>query len=225
MKYVPKLLSTTSFAFLYLIVGNNQALSYNNINEKNDKSEVLMIKTNNLLGRKENSFLLAPAQYMETKANNKRFLVEIDKKMKKMRNLINAERKSRGLKKLCFNKKLIRAAKKHNDDMMEQGYFSHTGLDGSTMRSRIEAENYNWNRIAENIAINANVEKAHDALMNSPSHRDNILNPDLRHIGLGIGVTGGNTYVTQVFGASSVESCTKSGSSNGGGGGGGGSCN
>ena len=52
----------------------------------------------------------------------------------------------------------------------------------------------------ENLAGNQSVEKAHEALMASPGHRQNILNPNYTHIGIGI-VKGGSygTMFTQLF--------------------------
>jgi uncharacterized protein YkwD len=52
----------------------------------------------------------------------------------------------------------------------------------------------------ENIAGNRSVQAAHTALMNSPGHRANILNPNFTHIGIGI-QQGGNygMMFTQMF--------------------------
>lgn len=55
-------------------------------------------------------------------------------------------------------------------------------------------------KAGENIAGNQTVQKAHDSLMNSPGHRQNILSPDYTHIGIGIkkGSSYGNIF-TQEF--------------------------
>lgn len=54
----------------------------------------------------------------------------------------------------------------------------------------------------ENIAGNGSVTGANTALMNSPGHRANILNPNFTHIGIGIGINSGGSYgmmFTQMF--------------------------
>jgi uncharacterized protein YkwD len=53
---------------------------------------------------------------------------------------------------------------------------------------------------AENIAWAGDTVQAHTALMNSPGHRANLLNPALQRIGIGIVQKGsGSVMVTQLF--------------------------
>jgi uncharacterized protein YkwD len=56
-----------------------------------------------------------------------------------------------------------------------------------------------WSRIGENIAFNSTVRRAHRALMASPGHRANILDPRMRRVGVGIVERGGELWVTEVF--------------------------
>jgi uncharacterized protein YkwD len=56
-----------------------------------------------------------------------------------------------------------------------------------------------WSEIGENIAYNGTVRRAHKALMASPGHRANILNPRMRRVGVGIVERGGRLWVTEVF--------------------------
>ena len=105
--------------------------------------------------------------------------------------------------------------------MLEQNIFSHTGVDGSSSRERIEAADFDlqgsWGT-AENIAVQSargdagyldDIENLHEALMNSEGHRANLLNPDLDYVGIGIeigtftydgGFTAESVIVTQNFG-------------------------
>ena len=57
----------------------------------------------------------------------------------------------------------------------------------------------NYVQAGENIAGNQTVPKAHDALMNSPGHRKNILSTEYTHIGIGIQKGGqyGNMFTQQ----------------------------
>ena len=135
--------------------------------------------------------------------------------MTEMLNLINTERQNAGASPLCFNEKLIAAAQDHTTDMVNNDIFSHTGSDGSSLSTRVNQENYAWNYIAENIAINTSVPGAHSSLMGSPGHRANILNSQLTQIGLAratqtSGKWSNYQYYTQVFARSNSELCSVS---------------
>jgi uncharacterized protein YkwD len=126
--------------------------------------------------------------------------------------LLNGERVDHGLAPLWGNEKLGAAASAYAADLVAGSYFSHTGRDGSDVRERIERSGYlpadrGW-RIGENLAWGtgelAMPASIVQAWMNSPGHRDNILNPAYREIGIGI-VAGnpaarngaGATYATE----------------------------
>ena len=129
--------------------------------------------------------------------------------------LLNGERADHGLAPLTPNGKLADAATAYAQDLVAGSYFSHTGRDGSGVLDRIERSGYlprdaGW-VLGENLAWGtgslATPGSIMQAWMNSPGHRDNILNPDYREIGIGI-VAGnpaapdglGATYATE-FGA------------------------
>lgn len=117
-----------------------------------------------------------------------------------MLQLVNEERTSRGLTALQLEMNLNLSAELHSVWMLEQDIFSHTGTGNSTPTARMVAADFDlsgsW-RTAENIAIQSirgaagyadDVADLHTALMNSAGHRANILNPDLKYIGIGIEV-------------------------------------
>ena len=140
-------------------------------------------------------------------------LQEVNDSMQRMLNLVNGERRRRGISELCFNAKLNSAALSHSRDMASNVYFSHTGSDGSRASARITRAGYSWRAYGENIASYGSVDSAHNGLMNSPGHRQNILNSGFRHIGIGIarynaGRFRGNLVITQVFGNSNSEGCS-----------------
>jgi uncharacterized protein YkwD len=111
--------------------------------------------------------------------------------------LTNEARAANGCPALANNDKLHAAALGHSEDMFENDYFSHTGVDGSSMTDRIERQGYSWRRLAENIAFGHRTPSAVvDGWMNSSGHRANILNCDLAEIGVGFH----NFYWTQNFG-------------------------
>jgi len=125
--------------------------------------------------------------------------------------LINTERRDRCLPELCVNVKLTEAAQKHSDDMQQNVFFSHTGSNGSEPWDRVRLEGYDISSVGENISTDQSIPDAHQGLMNSRGHRDNILYPFYTHIGIGVatytsGNFDGNLVITQVFGSSNDSS-------------------
>jgi len=124
--------------------------------------------------------------------------------------LTNIERSKLGFLPLTFNTQLLNAAANHSQNMALQDFFSHTGKDGSSLASRISATGYQFSAAAENIAAGSSTpEQVVSSWMNSSGHRANILNPNLKEIGIGYyfladdtGSVNFNHYWTQVFATS-----------------------
>ncbi len=115
--------------------------------------------------------------------------------------LVNAERATAGCRALTVDSRLAAAARKHSADMVARDYFSHTTPDGVTFSQRIDAEGYRWSRVAENIAAGQrSATEVMKAWMKSPGHRANILNCQLRNIGIGVVQNGRSPVWTQDFG-------------------------
>jgi hypothetical protein len=119
---------------------------------------------------------------------------------------LNRERVARGLAPLALNPKLTAAAQAHADDIARHRNFGHIGSDGSTATERVARAGYgkySWGyRIGENWAHFRNVADAVAMWMESAPHRNNILHPVLREMGIGIAaVTGGNTIYVVDFGS------------------------
>ncbi|MEW2087384.1 CAP domain-containing protein [Streptomyces sp. NPDC005283] len=116
--------------------------------------------------------------------------------------LVNKERASAGCSPLTSNAKLVKAADDYSDVMADAGVMSHTGPDGSTMTSRVEAAGYAWSTLGENIAQGqSDAAAVMDAWMHSPGHRANILNCSFKEIGVGVHFGDGGPWWTQDFGA------------------------
>lgn len=114
--------------------------------------------------------------------------------------LVNVERRRVNAPPLVLNDKLTAAAQRHAQDMATSRRMSHTGSDGSTMRSRIDATQYNWSTIGENVAMGQPTAAAvMAAWMNSPGHRQNILNPAFTELGVGYATGANRPYWAQVF--------------------------
>lgn len=103
-----------------------------------------------------------------------------------MVDLVNQERTKRNLKPLIVDWEVARVARIKSQDMVDNNYFSHNSpIYGSPFKMLTDfAIKYVY--AGENIAANSSVEKAHTSLMNSEGHRNNILNTNFTHIGIGI---------------------------------------
>ena len=111
--------------------------------------------------------------------------------------LLNDVRSDAGSNPVTYNAQLDLAAQRHAQDMLDNNYFSHTGLNGSTAGERATAAGYNWRTVGENIAAGFNSESSVlDAWVNSPGHQANNINPNFEEFGLGYASSGsGNRWV------------------------------
>jgi len=116
--------------------------------------------------------------------------------------LVNQERASAGCSPVTSNAELTQAADDYSDVMARSGVMSHTGPDGSTMTTRVEAAGYEWSTLGENIARGqADAASVMESWMNSPGHRANILNCSFKELGVGVHFGDGGPWWTQNFGA------------------------
>jgi uncharacterized protein YkwD len=112
--------------------------------------------------------------------------------------LTNRERAEAGCRALTVDDRLSAAAQGHSEDMAEQGFFSHTSLDGRDFVDRIRATGYP-SPGAENIARGqTSAREVMADWMDSPGHRRNILDCELTEIGVGFDDRG--YFWTQNFG-------------------------
>jgi uncharacterized protein YkwD len=116
--------------------------------------------------------------------------------------IVNRERAGGGCPAVKMNTKLNRAAQLHSEDQAEHDRMSHEGSDGSTPWQRSERAGYK-NAIGENVAMGyRDAEAVMDGWMNSPGHRNNIMNCSARAIGMGLARSDdGSPYWTQMFGS------------------------
>jgi hypothetical protein len=98
--------------------------------------------------------------------------------------LLNATRTSRGLVPLRRDPGVTRAARKQAREL-SRGDFGHETISGTAL-DRIGAEGLTASRVTENIARAADVAQAHAALMASPAHRANLLDPSVSAGGVGV---------------------------------------
>jgi len=109
--------------------------------------------------------------------------------------LLNAQRSRYGVRPLRMSEQLSEAARRHAADMERRHYFSHVSRDGSNFVQRIRRTGYlkragSW-FVGENLAWGAGPNRSSPrgivaAWMNSPPHRQNILNARFREVGIGV---------------------------------------
>lgn len=114
--------------------------------------------------------------------------------------LVNQERTARGLPELSFDDRLAAVAEAHSRDMFEHGYFSHYTPDGLSPFDRLQQANVPYRVAGENLAHAPTLAIAHDGLMASPGHRENLLRPEFGRIGISV-LDGGprGLMITQLF--------------------------
>lgn len=115
--------------------------------------------------------------------------------------LTNASRVNHGLRVLSWDDKVKITARKHSDDMAGQNYFSHTNLNGESPFDRMKQDDILFSLAGENLAMGQMSSIfAHEGLMNSKGHRENILQPGFRLLGVGVAFNGENRpYFTENF--------------------------
>ncbi|MEE1673760.1 CAP domain-containing protein [Agarivorans aestuarii] len=104
---------------------------------------------------------------------------------------------------LTSNLKLQLAAEEHSNNMANYDFFSHTGLDGSSVATRVSRQGYSWSNVGENIAAGQrSVEAAMNGWLNSSGHCANIMNANYRELGAAKAENASSSYGiywTQVF--------------------------
>ena len=104
----------------------------------------------------------------------------------------NAQRTKAGQTPYWWHERAARVAQARCDDMVARDYFGHTTPDGTKgYVEELQAQGIaNWILAGENLAQNGYpeteaVERSMTTLMNSPTHRANILDPVFESCGIG----------------------------------------
>ena len=112
--------------------------------------------------------------------------------------LTNAERAKAGLSPLEMYSPLMNVAEAKSLDMSQNNYFSHTSPTYGSPFDQIKAAGISYRAAGENIAQGQRTpQQVVQAWMDSPGHRQNIMNPSYTHIGVGFVENG--YYWTQQF--------------------------
>lgn len=120
--------------------------------------------------------------------------------------LTNQYRVAHGRAPLFLNDALSNSAQDYAEQMGRHRFFGHDAPNGSSMTTRIESKGYSgWLTIGENLGAGYKTpEEVFSGWLASPTHRENILNPNYREIGIGFSVIPGSQYKdywVETFGA------------------------
>ncbi len=114
--------------------------------------------------------------------------------------MVNTERTKNGLPSLMVDTEVARVAGIKSQDMVDNDYFSHNSPTYGSPFEMLDSFGVKYHHAGENLAGHQSVQSAHEALMNSAGHRQNILSNDFTHIGIGVRPSNRYGYVfTQLF--------------------------
>jgi uncharacterized protein YkwD len=114
---------------------------------------------------------------------------------------INLARKKRGLQLLRDDKALNRVSLAHSLKMAGEGELSHTFPGYKSLGERLREAGAVYRRAGENVAYCKPylLDTVHEGFMESPVHRDNILDPNFTHCSVKVAKKGSDIYITQEF--------------------------
>jgi uncharacterized protein YkwD len=109
--------------------------------------------------------------------------------------LINAERSRRDIRRLTVEDDLTAVARRHSEDMADRGELFHDEGTGDEVDG--------WSSLGENVGAapdsDSAVEEMHGWFMDSPEHREKILDRRYNQVGVGVVIRDGTMWVTELF--------------------------
>jgi uncharacterized protein YkwD len=118
---------------------------------------------------------------------------------------INSARAAAGVAPLRASPPLTSAASWQSRALARAGYLDHTAPDGSTLIQRLQRVRWSGTAAGEDLAVAGAPGDAVAMWLQSPGHRENLLRPSFRTVGLGLarGTWNGREalYVTADFGS------------------------
>ena len=114
--------------------------------------------------------------------------------------LANQSRAQAGLPPLAWDSTLAAAAMKHCERMSVEGEdLEHRYPGELDLTERAATSGTHFSLIEENIALGQYPVQIHNGWMRSQGHRENLLNPEIDHIGIAVIARNGNLYAVTDF--------------------------
>lgn len=105
--------------------------------------------------------------------------------------LINQTRRAHGLNQLGMNYELTVKAQRWSEYLAGRCTLQHSDLASGVT--------YYWRALGENVGYGGSIDQVHNAYLNSPGHRANILDRRWNYMGTGVAYGCGRTFTVQVF--------------------------
>ncbi len=113
---------------------------------------------------------------------------------------VNAVRAQHGLPSLSEDQRLARFALEVARRMAARHYFGHTDPDGVSFQDRLRAAGVPFHLAAENLALDQDEARANAALVASPGHYANIVDPRQHRLGTAVVAAGdGEVFFVEEF--------------------------
>jgi uncharacterized protein YkwD len=109
-----------------------------------------------------------------------------------MKRLINRAREDHDRDKLRLSERLSNKARRHSRAMADEGTIFHSDL-------RKTVEDFVWSLAGENVGMGPSMISLHKAFMNSPPHRENVLDRRFERVGIGVVWRDGTAFITVLF--------------------------
>ncbi|HEX7730510.1 MAG TPA: CAP domain-containing protein [Terracidiphilus sp.] len=122
--------------------------------------------------------------------------------------LANQARAQAGAGKLAWDAALAEAARLHCLRMAQEGPIAHRYNGEAGLADRAGKAGAHFSLIEENIAVGSSAADIHEGWMNSPGHRENLLNPRVDRVGIAVVEVRGALYAAADYGRG-VEALTQ----------------
>lgn len=105
---------------------------------------------------------------------------------------LNETRTELGLSELTLNTELTDLSRVWAEEMAEEGEIFHANPISANMTS-------DWLKLGENVGVGPEVDTLMDAFIDSPTHYQNIVDPEFTHVGVGVVWDGDLMFTTHRF--------------------------
>jgi uncharacterized protein YkwD len=111
----------------------------------------------------------------------------------------NEARRAQGVARLKWNASLAQAARQHAAAMARQDSLSHQFPGEPALSARAAHAGVYFISLSENVAQGPDAESVSDQWVKSPDHRQNLLDPDMNVIGIGVVERHGELFAVEDF--------------------------
>ncbi len=117
---------------------------------------------------------------------------------------VNRDRAAAGLPGLQWDDAVAAVARGYSEEMRSTGVVAHISPTSGSAVDRVRAAGVATRIVLENVARAYGLNEVHQALMNSPGHRANIMSTAATHVGIGVAFGDDSSgrrelFITQVF--------------------------